>query len=73
MLKVSTNPKITCSIEMDCSFEFELKINTVNCSDLNKRMFLVGKFIDALEKDLNRTSKFVLEANQSDLFGKKNN
>lgn len=68
MLKLSSNPKITCSLEMDTLGATESKMSVTNCLDINKRIRLVSKLIAKLKTDLNHSSSFKAEIDKKELF-----
>ena len=68
MLKISSNPKIIISIEADFTHATKLGITCTNCTDLNKRLFLMLQLQKAIKSDLNKTQMFLLEQNQESLF-----
>lgn len=68
MLKVSSNPKITISAEMDFSQASKLSISALNCDKLEKRVHLMRLLLNAVRNDLNKTEAFIAEQNSPGLF-----
>lgn len=68
MLKVSSNAKIVISVEADFSNEKELRIKTLNCEDLHKRLFLMLEIQKAIKRDISKTQLWLHEENSPKLF-----
>lgn len=68
MLKISSNPKVSITIEADFTFATKFTISVLNCDKLEKRAFLMRELFHRIRSDLNKTQNFLNEQNSKTLF-----